>query len=799
MRKLIRKLNVAIKWTKGIPLYVSYDPKNQTEPKHPLTYHTSRVLFITLLAIVFRLLFPFATHYEMSDYEVGMVAPEDVTAPFSYSVYKNPKELAREREERAEGVHPVLEYVPNSYDSVMADVNSFFENAESLSRKYRELVRALNGSGSKAKKEQISSRLDSLKQSAVLLFSGGGSLVDDDSFALLMEPENLKRMKKETVRFFEIHLKRGVITSEIANKLGDVPVASVRNETEVLNDIDDFFTIEQVYDNALRYDIEFEEDVLRSLFLSIVNRFFKPNVIYNEVETARRREHARNQVSPIKAQVLEGEKIIAEGYRITQPALDRYVALNEEMARRQKGVTQAQIYLPILGGILINFFILGIFALYLNYYRRSVYASFSNIALFGFTFLIVMGLSSIIARFPQVPVYLVPIAIGSILIAVLFDGRLALVATLVLSILLGGQENFGYNVLFVSFIGGVSATLSTRLIRSRGQFYRSILYLATGYVISITAVGLIRLVPWTETLQSCGWGVINSIFSTFFAMGLLPLLEYSFNVTTDISLLELSDFNHPLMKELALKAPGTWAHSLAVSNLAESAAERIGANSLLVRVGSYYHDIGKIAKPYYFVENQRSDYNPHDYTSPSISALIIESHVKKGIEMAQNYNLPQCIIDFIPQHHGTSMISFFYDKAKEQTINSSVDPYQYRYPGPKPQSKEAVILMISDSIESISRTIKDPSPQKIKYMIEAAIKSKVEAGQLDEADITFNDLRLIQEEFLKVIISTLHHRIEYPQQVGANDEEVKKTSGRINDGAREQDDAASASPVDERT
>jgi putative nucleotidyltransferase with HDIG domain len=289
------------------------------------------------------------------------------------------------------------------------------------------------------------------------------------------------------------------------------------------------------------------------------------------------------------------------------------------------------------------------------------------------------------------------------------------------------------------------------------------------------------------------------VFSTFFAMGLLPLIEYVFKVTTDITLLELSDFNHPLMKELAIRAPGTWAHSLAVSNLSESAAERIGANSLLTRVGSYYHDIGKISKPLYFVENQRSDYNPHDYTSPSMSALIIESHVKKGIEMAQKYNLPQCIMDFIPQHHGTSMISFFYDKAKEQTINSSVDPYQYRYTGPKPKSKEAAILMLADSVESISRTIKDASPQRVEDMVRAAISSKVEAGQLDESDVTFNDLRLIEKEFVKDIISTLHHRIEYPDQVGANHEGEEKANEQLKEGARKQDNAPSPSPVDEKT
>jgi len=749
--------------------YVSFDPESDAPPEHPIICHGSRVLLIVFLAVLFRLLFPFATHYQLSDYEVGMVAPEDVVAPFSYSVYKIPSELAREREVRAAGVQPVLEYHPGAYDSVMVKLNRFFLSVDSLSQDS-----------------------DTLAQSAVEFFTNVGVIVDDQSLANALDQDKLSRIREETSKFFKSHLNKGVLTGEVAERLGDVQVTSDQNGQEILNNISDFFTIEQVYDRALYHDLGIEDGVTKSIFLSLVNRMFKPNVIYNELETARRKEHARNQVSPIQTQVLEGEKIITEGYRITLTSLDKYIALKTELARREKGVTLSQIYLPIIGGILINLFILGIFALYLNFYRKALYASFSKLALFGFTFFIVMGLSSIIARFPEVPVYLVPIAIGSILIAVMFDGRLALVATLVLAILIGGQENFGYQVLFVSFVGGVSATISTRMIRSRGQFYRSILYLATGYVISIMAVGFVRLVPWNETLQSCGWGIINSVFSTFVAMGLLPLMEYLFKVTTDIKLLELSDFNHPLMKELAIRAPGTWAHSLAVSNLAESAADKIGANSLLVRVASYYHDIGKIHQPLYFIENQQAHYNPHDSQSPSMSALIIESHVKKGIEMARKYKLPQCIIDFIPQHHGTSMISFFYDKAKEQSMDDEIDPYQYRYPGPRPESKETAILMLADAIESMSRTIKEPVPQKVGDMIRAIVKSRVDAGQFINSNLTFKDLKDIEEEFIKDILATFHHRIEYPGQLGVEDEKDKN-------GAREQNDASSSSNADERT
>jgi len=264
------------KLVKQIRSYVSFNPESDSPPEHPFICHASRVVLIIFLAVLFRFLFPFATHYQLSDYEVGMVAPEDVNAPFSYSVYKKPSELAREREERAVGVHPVLEYQLGSYDSVMVRVNKFFHDTDNLSRIYHALVEDTG---------ERNAGMDTLIREAIGFFHDEGIVVDENDLALALDHDKLKKINRETAEFFKTHLGRGVLTSEVAERLGDVQVVSLQNETEVLNNIDDFFTIEQVYDIALNYDLGLEDGMAKSIFLSLVNRKFKPNLIYDELET----------------------------------------------------------------------------------------------------------------------------------------------------------------------------------------------------------------------------------------------------------------------------------------------------------------------------------------------------------------------------------------------------------------------------------------------------------------------------------------------------------------------------------
>jgi putative nucleotidyltransferase with HDIG domain len=263
-------------------------------------------------------------------------------------------------------------------------------------------------------------------------------------------------------------------------------------------------------------------------------------------------------------------------------------------------------------------------------------------------------------------------------------------------------------------------------------------------------------------VKQCGLGVVNAVGSTFIAMALLPLFESFFSFTTNITLLELSDLNHPLLKRLAIEAPGTYHHSLVLSSLTEAAAKAINANPLLARVGTYYHDIGKMEISEYFVENQFGVKSKHDELAPSMSALVIVSHIKRGREMAEEYDLPDRIIEFIQEHHGTSLISYFYSKAKELRENGEMSEAEFRYPGPRPRSKETAILMIAESVEAASRTLDDPKPSRIRSLIRRITNDKYQAEQLFESPLSLADLQKIEDAFVMVLIGAFHNRIDYP-------------------------------------
>ena len=347
-------------------------------------------------------------------------------------------------------------------------------------------------------------------------------------------------------------------------------------------------------------------------------------------------------------------------------------------------------------------------------------------------------------------------------LTILLDVEVGLVFTFCLGILLGVVNYFDFKLAFITIVAGGLACFSVKEVTHRYRFYRPMLYVSFAYVVFIYFSESLKLSPSGSILSLCGYGLFNGFISTILTIGLLPIFESLFEVTTDITLLELSDLNHPLLKRLSLEAPGTYHHSIIVGNLAEAGAKAIGANTLLARVGAYYHDIGKVDKPEYFVENQMGAKNKHEKLTPSMSALILESHVKEGVEMAEEVNLPRAVIDFIHQHHGTTVMSYFYNKALEQGAGQDLKD-EYRYPGPRPHSKETAIVMLADAVEAASRVLEDPKPSRIKSRIKKIIDSKLETGELSDSDLTFKELSAIEQAFLPVLISIFHPRVEYPE------------------------------------
>jgi putative nucleotidyltransferase with HDIG domain len=327
-----------------------------------------------------------------------------------------------------------------------------------------------------------------------------------------------------------------------------------------------------------------------------------------------------------------------------------------------------------------------------------------------------------------------------------------------------------------ALVVGVAAAYSVTKVRHRRQFYRPMVFISLAYLFSLGLMGMMQLIPVGALFKDFSLSVLNGVGAPIVTSGILFIFEGLFHVTTDITLLELSDSNRPLLRELALRAPGTYHHSINVGYLAEAAAEAITAHSLLARVASYYHDIGKLEKPEYFVENLgHGGKNPHDRLAPSMSSLILVAHLKDGVELAKEARLPRAIIHIIRQHHGTSVMTFFYHKALDQGAGKEVEG-AYRYPGPKPETKEAAIVMLADAVEAASRTLEGATPSRLKGMIRKIIQDKFSAGELDNCELSLKDLHRIEESFIHTLIGTFHQRVEYP--LGENEERKGKSPGR---------------------
>ncbi len=364
---------------------------------------------------------------------------------------------------------------------------------------------------------------------------------------------------------------------------------------------------------------------------------------------------------------------------------------------------------------------------------------------------------------PFILVYTIPLATGSMLAALLIDVHTAIVFTVITSLIGGVWINSPLYSIFV-FASGLTAAFGVIRCKKRSAIWKAGFAVSLVSVLTALLMTLFRGQLFTvEALMAAAAAFINGIAVTTLVSALLPVFEYSFKITTDISLLELVDLNQPLMRELLVEAPGTYHHSIMVGTLAETAAEAVGVNPLLARVSAYYHDIGKVKMPDYFIENQLASVSKHDKLAPRMSSLILMSHVKEGVELAKQYKLPPEIIDIIQQHHGTSVQTFFYQKAKD--INNNETPLteeDFRYPGPKPQSRVAALVLMADAVEAASRVLTDTTPARVSLLVDKIINHCFIDGQLDNCELTFKDIREIRSNFVYLLTSMYHKRVRYP-------------------------------------
>jgi hypothetical protein len=524
----------------------------------------------------------------------------------------------------------------------------------------------------------------------------------------------------------------------------------------------------------------------RQVLFFVIQKLLRPNLTFNKNETEERKQQARAAVKPVLFQVKKGEMIVREGARITEEQIKKLKALRELGSHYSTLSTG----LGLLLCILLLVFTAHCYArCNIRKYRpQNRDLLFLAITFVGLFVLIKLGIfisTALESAFPYVDsssyYYVFPFAAGAMLARVILNSEVAFIFAVLSSLLFGVL--FGNN-LFISFyalVGSFTGAHWVRQCKERTTLYRAGLRLSLVNALLIIGIHYMAGRAFDiQVLYKLGFGLTGGLFCAVIVTGTIPLVEYIFKYTTDIKLLELANLNTPVLRELMIQAPGTYHHSIIVGNLVEAAAEAIHANPLLARVAAYYHDIGKIRKPLYFVENITGSENKHDRLAPSMSALILMSHVKDGVELARENRLGETLVDILRQHHGTALIKFFYDKAKskEDPGVQQVDERDYRYPGPKPQTREAALIMLADAVEAASRTLTDPTPARIQGMVQKIINNIFIDGQLDECELTLKDLHNIAKSFNRILRGIFHHRIDYPEP--AYKEREKEPANRKN-------------------
>ena len=478
----------------------------------------------------------------------------------------------------------------------------------------------------------------------------------------------------------------------------------------------------------------------------------RANLVLDRAFTQTLRREAEEAVEPVRVRILRGEIIVRRGDRITETHLRKLEALG------LIGVPTS--WDIVLGTAVVIALLLGLTAYYLFQYQPEIWRTNRYLLLWSLLVILTVLLARAVVSL-RLNLNLIPAAAGSILLTVLLRPRLALFSAAVLSILIGLIATSDLRTAFIAFTGSVVGVYAIRRISHRTDLIVAGLKVGLATAAAVIATGLLERQPvYPAMVVDASSGIFNGVIVGLFSIGIMPYLENLFGLVTPIKLLELSNPAHPLLRRLQLEAPGTYHHSVIVGNLAEAAAEAIGADALLVRVGTYYHDIGKIRRPVFFVENQVGVDNPHERMAPSLSALTVAAHVRDGLELAREYGLPRVITDFIPEHHGTMLMTYFYHQALER--GDQPEPGAYRYEGPKPQTRETAIVMLADAVEAAVRTLPRPTPDRIYEVVRRIVHERLEDGQLDECDLMFRDLEKIAQAFTRILTGIFHPRVEYP-------------------------------------
>ena len=740
------------------------------------------ILIFFGLSFAISLTFPtgFSIRYS---YQLNDIANEPIIAPFDFGILKTEQKLNKDLDEARNSVPFSFSRNQDFVDNQISVIDTFFIYLNDIYTAHDLFISSQDSLYKYRYEPEFESFQSSFIADSTTYVTLYSEFLNQYQFQIdktqwdqllginesLTEPLNLELFKNQIKQICLNRWAEGIIDEPLENIFsaeisivqgGELVIAPTKN----YNDIESAWKknreeVNQIYDNEL--------DIKSILSYELINEFTKPNILFDKDLTESRQKERLDKVSRFQGTVLANELIVDTNNRITESVLLKLKSLQLESERRLGYEKAADKFREYLGAFFVVSILLFLLFSFFYIYRNEYFKDSKFLLLIGLLMYLIVFSSWIIVSY-QLPVYIIPIAMFSILLTVLLDTTVSLISSTILillvSLLIGNDLDFAIIQFFISFI----AILSVRKLRKRRQIIATMLTLVMCSLFVFFSVMLFKGIDFLDyNYSTVGYLALSSFLCPILAFGLVPLFESFFGITTDLSLIELLDYDQPLLKKLMEDAPGTHTHSVKVGTLAESCANAIGARALLCRVGSYYHDIGKIKKPEYYAENQTGE-NKHDSITPHMSAKILKQHVTDGLTLADEYGLPTIVKDFIKTHHAKNRMEFFYKKALEN--DSKVDENEFRYPGPKPTSKETGIVMLAEAIEAQANSLKNPTLEKFETMIDKAIRSRLEDGQLDECPLTMEDLQKIKGRrdgkhgLLPVLSGLYHSRPEYPSK-----------------------------------
>ena len=740
------------------------------------------ILIFFGLSFAISLTFPtgFSIRYS---YQLNDIANEPIIAPFDFGILKTDQKLDIDLDEARNSVQFSFSRDQDFVNKQITDIDTFFIYLNDIYGAHELFISSQDSLYKYRYEPEFESYQTSFIADSTTYVTLYSEFLNQYQFQIdkaqwdqllginesLAEPINLELFKNQIKQICLNRWAEGIIDEPLENILsdeisiiqgGELVIAPTKN----YNDIETAWKknreeVNQIYENEL--------DIKSILSYELINEFTKPNILFDKELTESRQKERLDKVSRFQGTVLANELIVDTNNRITESVLLKLKSLQFESERRLGYERAADKFREYLGAFFVVAILLFLLFSFFYIYRNNYFKNFKLLLLIGLLMYLIVFFSWIIVSY-QLPVYIIPIAMFSILLTVLLDTTVALISStiliLLISLLIGNDLDFAIIQFFISFI----AILNVRKLRKRRQIIATMLTLVFCGLFVFFSVMLFKGIDFLDyNYSTVGYLALASFLCPILAFGLVPLFESFFGITTDLSLIELLDYDQPLLKKLMEDAPGTHTHSVKVGTLAESCANAVGARALLCRVGSYYHDIGKIKKPEYYAENQ-TGVNKHDSITPHMSAKILKQHVTDGLALADEYGLPKIVKDFIKTHHAKNKMEFFYKKAFE--IDNKVDENEFRYPGPKPRTKETGIVMLAEAIEAQANSLKNPTLEKFEIMIDKAIRSRLEDGQLDECPLTMEDLQKIKGRrdgkhgLLPVLSGLYHSRPEYPSK-----------------------------------